>query len=30
VFSDSSGSNLPVATSLSVLGSCHKLFDMFS
>lgn len=30
VFSDSSGSHVPVATSLSVLGFCHKLFDMFS
>lgn len=30
VFLDSSGSNVPVANFLSVLGSCHKLFDMFS
>jgi hypothetical protein len=29
-FSDCSGFNLPVATFLSDLGSCHKMFDMFS
>ena len=30
VFCHSSGSNVPMATFFSVLGSCHKLFDMFS
>lgn len=30
VFSDSIGSNVPMATLLSVFGSCHKLLDIFS